>query len=162
MIKLKKFINFPAISLVFSLLVSPAFSQERDSGGAILVESAESSESEQELDDVDSLFENAEDSDNAIVTSDSPDGTNYNIQLGSLKFPIEVSGLMNTELGGAFLREDSVNDATFYFDFKNYIYFITRPDKYLTLRGTLKTTMPKDSSDTVQEQNNHLLYIRPG
>ena len=159
MIKLKKFINFPAISLVFSLLVSPAFSQERDSGGAVLVESAESSESEQELDDVDSLFENAEDSDNAIVTSDSTDGTNYNIQLGSLKFPIEVSGLMNTELGGAFLREDNVNDATFYFDFKNYIYFITRPDKYLTLRGTLKTTMPKDSSDTAQEQNNHLLYI---
>ncbi|MBB5225247.1 hypothetical protein DYE50_04745 [Treponema ruminis] len=140
--KLKKFLSFSAFSLVFSLQISPLFAQ-----------------SDSDFDDVDSLFETSEDSESAIVTSDSADGTNYNIQLGSLEFPIEISGNMNTELGGAFIREDQVNDATFYFDFKNYIYFITRPDKYLTLRGTLKTTMPKDSSDTAQEQSNHLLYI---
>ena len=138
---------------VFFSVCFPVFSQS-DKETAVLIEVAEDSD-----DGMDDLFSDAEDSDSPVVTEEPNTGTNYNIQLGSLKFPIEVSGQLNAELGGAFIREDGVNDASFYFNFKNYIYFITRPDKYLALRGTLKTTMPKDSADTEKEQSSHLLYI---
>ena len=111
---------------------------------------------ELETDDFDSLFENAEDSDEAIVKDDVKAGTDYNLQLGTIKVPIEVSGEMDTEFGGAYIRESMKNDATLYFDFKNYIYFTTRPDKYLALKGVLKTSMPKDENDS---EGNHLLYL---
>ena len=142
------------VTVFFSVLF-PVFSQSDNSENtAVLIEVADDSD-----DDLDDLFSDAEDSEKPVVTEEPNAGTNYNIQLGSLKFPIEVSGQLNTELGGAYIREDGIDDASFLFDFKNYIYFITRPDKYLALRGTLKTSMPKDGSDTEREQNNHLLYI---
>ncbi|WP_294431201.1 hypothetical protein [uncultured Treponema sp.] len=156
MIITKKFVFLSAFSLAVFMPISPVFSQS-ETGTSF--SSDELSEEEIDYDDVDSLFENAEDSEEAIVKDDDADGKNYNFQIGAIKFPLELSGRMNTELGGAFIREDGINDATFYFDFKNYLSFVTHPDKYLTLRGTLKTTMPKDSSDTKTEQNNHLLYI---
>ncbi|MCR4823292.1 MAG: hypothetical protein K5873_10535 [Treponema sp.] len=163
MFKYTKYIFFSILILFF---FSPVFSQSEDSGEAAVfievVESEKSStedESEEVADDFDSLFENAEDTDEAVKTEEEEVGTNYKIQVGKLKFPIEVSGKLNTEFGAAFLREDEANEGTLYFDFKNYIYFITRPDKYLALKGTLKTTMPKDSSDTTYEQNNHLFYL---
>lgn len=152
--------------LIFSLLYLIAtpflFSQsENGSKEASFIGVGESSNIEgfyapDETEDVDMLFENAEDKESAVITEDVKSGTDYNIQVGSLKFPIEVSGNMLTEFGGAFLRESMANDATVYFDFKNYIYFTTRPDKYLALKGVLKTSMPKDDSDS---ETNNLLYL---
>ncbi len=107
-------------------------------------------------DDIDSLFNDAEDVEEAVVTQEEKAGTDYNIQLGTIKLPIEVSGFLNTEMGAAYTREQSENDATFYFDFKNYIYFTTRPDKYIALKGVLKTSMPKDDADV---ESNNLLYL---
>lgn len=153
MCKFKKVLFLISFGLI---PVFSVFSQKKDAENtAVLIEVA-SPDSDDDLDD---LFSDAEDTEEAVVTEEASAGTSYNVQLGSIKFPIEVSGKLNTELGGAYIREDGIDDATFYFDFKNYLSFITRPDRYLALRGTLKTTMPKDSSDTEREQNNHLLYI---
>ncbi|MBQ8014032.1 MAG: hypothetical protein IJ257_06535 [Treponema sp.] len=152
MCKHKKFL----ISFFFFFSLCPSFFSQESEGGQ---DASRISDSELADDDFDSFFENAEDTDEAIVTEDVQSGTNYDVKIGSLKIPIEVSGQLNTELGVAYLHDDGANDGTFYFDFKNYIHFVTRPDKYLALRGTLKTTMPKDSSDTEKEQSSHLLYI---
>lgn len=157
------------LTALFLGIIPSVFSQnQNESAGdtAVILEVTKESnvsevqeltESEEESnDDFDSLFDNAEDTDNPVVTEEVKAGTDYNLQVGSIKLPIEVSGLMNTEFGGAYIRQSEENDATVYFDFKNYIYFTTRPDKYLALKGVLKTAMPKDSSDT---EENHLLYL---
>ena len=130
-----------SLSIIFILfaIFSPAFSDE-----------------EVGEDDFDSLFEDAEDRDEAVVTEEVNSATDYNVQLGTIKFPIEISGKLNTEFGGAYIRESDSNDATVYFDFKNYIYFTTRPDKYLALKGVLKTSMPEDDDDS---ETNNLLYL---
>lgn len=148
------------------MFLFPAFSQSEDGGGnSFLSVTADSNvtdsfvsaaDLDSDFDDFDSLFDNAEDTDEAVVTDEVKAGTDYNVQIGSIKFPIEVSGYLNTEFGGAYVRESMSNDATFYFDFKNYLYFTTRPDKYLALKGVLKTSMPKDDSDS---ESNHLLYL---
>lgn len=130
--------NLSILFIIFAFL-SPVFSQE---------ESGE--------EDIDSLFDDAEDKEEPVITEEVKAGTDYNVQLGSIKIPIEVSGKMNAEFGGAYIRESGLNDATVYFDFKNYIYFTTRPDKYLALKGVIKNAMPKDSDDT---ESNNLLYI---
>ena len=113
-------------------------------------------EENQELDDFDSLFDNATDYEEPIITEDKNASTDYNVQLGSIKFPIEVSGKMSAEVGGAFTRESMANDVNIYFDFKNYIYFTTRPDKYIALKGVLKTCMPNDDDDS---ESNQFLYL---
>lgn len=152
---------FFSISLFFTIF--PVFPQTEDLGDGVdfleVVEKRPVEDddfAESNNDDFDNLFESAEDTDEAVVTENVRAGTDYNLQLGSIKFPIEVSGNMSTEFGGAYLRESMSNDATVYFDFKNYIYFTTRPDKYLALKGVLKTSMPKDDNDT---ETNHLLYL---
>lgn len=156
-----------SFSILFILISLPLFlysqSEEFEEGEeAYLLEViekrpvSEDAGAEEAADDFDSLFNDAEDTDEAVVKEDIKAGTDYSLQLGTIKFPIEVSGKMNTEFGGAYLRESMTNDATVYFDFKNYIYFTTRPDKYLALKGVLKTSMPKDDSDT---ESNHLLYL---
>ena len=149
------------LTLALLALSSPFFSQTEEGGeAATLIEvSAEANFSEEgssESEDFDSLFYEAEDQDEAVITEDVKAGTDYNVQVGTIKFPIEVSGKMNTEFGGAYIRESMKNDATVYFDFKNYIYFTTRPDKYLALKGVLKTSMPKDDDDS---ESNYLLYL---
>lgn len=157
--------NWPFLLLLLCFSFFPSFADETESGEepALIVVASPSDTSESEgadwgydLDEVDSLFMNAEDRDEAVITEEEKSGTDYNVQLGTIKFPIEVTGSMNTEFGGAFIRQSMINDATIYFDFKNYVYFTTRPDKYLALKGVVKTSMPKDSSDS---ESNHLLYL---
>lgn len=111
-----------------------------------------------DVDEFDALFEDAADVGEPVVTEAVTAGTDYNVQLGTLSLPIQVEGKLSAELGGGYVH-DAVSDATFYFDFKNYLYFTTRPDKYLALKGVLKTTMPKDTSDSEAEQRSHLLYL---
>ncbi len=147
---------------LLSLSLSPLLWAQSVSTEAATVLEVESdsnvSEAEElpEIDDIDSLFEDAEDTDEAVVTDEVKAGTDYNLQVGSIKFPIEVSGNMNTELGTGFIRQNHDSDFTLYFDFKNYIYFTTRPDKYLALKGVIKTSMPSDSDDT---ETSNLFYL---
>ena len=108
--------------------------------------------------DFSEFFEDATDIEEPVITEESNPTTNYDVTLGNLRFPIEVSGKMNSELGLAYVRKDKEGDAAGYFDFKNYIYFTTRPDKYLALKGTLKSSLPADSNDELEGQSNYL-YI---
>ena len=137
------------------------FEPEASSDAASLSELFEDEESdgidsESDDDDFDSLFSDAEDVEEPVITDDVKAGTDYNVQLGSVKFPLELSGNLDAEFGGAYVYEDYSHDGNVYFDFKNYIYFTTRPDKYLALKGVLKTSMPDDSED---EESNQMLYL---
>ena len=152
------------IPYVLLLLVSPVFSEEEAGETVVFTEPVSQTEAAPASDsgslsgddDFDSVFEGAEDTEEAVVTEQVRAGTDYNVQLGSIKFPLEISGKMSTEVGTAYIREFKKNDATVYFDFKNYIYFTTRPDKYLALKGVLKTSMPDDSNDS---ESNQLFYL---
>lgn len=147
-------------------IFSPVFSQETGEFLSVATESqyldekepddmGESEESE-EYEDFDSLFDEAEDSEEAVITKEEKAGTDYALQFGSLKLPFEFSGKMNAEVGGAYIREKDKNDASVYFDFKNYIYFTMHPDKYLALKAVLKTSLPDDSNDFEGQQ---YLYV---
>ena len=133
------------IIIVFSLFFLPIVAQE-----------------EGELDDDDdfsSLFDGASDVSEPVITEDASAGTNYDVTLGSLKFPIELSGKMNAELGLAWVKKNHEHDGAGYFDFKNYIYFITRPDKYIALKGTVKTALPEDDDEEARDNQSNYLYV---
>lgn len=127
-------------------------------GGA---DSEDSEDISAQFDDFDSLFDDAEDVSAPIVTEEKSPTGSYNIPIGTLKFPIEVSGDLDAELGLAFRREDGSNDATVYFDFQNYIYFTTRPDKYLALKAVVKTQMPDsdDITEAAEDGQTNYFYI---
>ena len=118
-----------------------------------------SAEDEEIDDDFGALFEDASDVSGSVITEDKTAGTNYDVTLGSLKFPIEVSGKMNSELGLAWVKKGQENDGAGYFDFKNYIYFITRPDKYIALKGTMKTALPADDDEDARDNQSNYFYI---
>ncbi len=121
----------------------------------MLSSSAVFAQEESTGDDYSEFFENAGDIDEPVITGEPNPATNYAVSLGSLQFPIEVSGKMTSELGLAYVRKDTEEDVTGYFDFKNYIYFTTRPDKYLALKGTIKSSLPADSDDELDNQSNY-------
>lgn len=127
-------------------------------GGA---DSEDSEDINAQFDDFDSLFDDAEDVFAPIVTEEKSPTGSYNIPIGTLKLPIEVSGDLDAELGLAFRREDGSNDATVYFDFQNYIYFTTRPDKYLALKAVVKTQMPDsdDITEAAEDGQTNYFYI---
>ena len=162
--------KIPAILISFALL-SPLFSDSEDGRDAVFIKLSEPSkestidseeedidedEGTDEIEDLDSMFEDSEDLEEAVITEDNSAGTSYDVQLGSIKFPIEFSGHLGTEFGGAVVRKDHDTDGTFYFDLKNYLYFTTRPDKYIALKGVLKSSLPNDSTD---KENYQLLYL---
>ena len=123
---------------------------------SLFAQTADSDETS-DFDDLDSLFSEAEDVSEPVVSEDVSVVTNYNVTLGNLTLPLEFSGKMRAEAGLAFIKEDSESDAAGYFDFKNYLNFTSRPDKYIALKGTLKTSLPADDDD-LDGQNNYL-YI---
>lgn len=111
-----------------------------------------------EDDPFDVIFSNAEDAENPVVTEETENTETYNVSIGTLKIPLEVTGSLAAEFGFAYINEDHSNDGSIYFDFDNAIYFTTRPDKYLALKGTLKTEMP-DSGEASSDGQNNFLYL---
>ena len=117
-------------------------------------DSSESSES----DSFDDIFSDAEDAEKPVVTEETENTGTYNVSIGTVKIPLEVTGSLAAEFGFAYINEDHSNDGSIYFDFDNSIYFTTRPDKYLALKGTLKTEMP-DSGEASADGQNNFLYL---
>lgn len=102
------------------------------------------------------LFLYAEDSDEAIVSEEDDSSS---ISISSLTLPLKMSGSLSAELGGAYIRNDYINSASGYFDLKNYLYFNTRPDKYMAIKGALKTSMPsKDEAEKDNQNSYFYLY----
>lgn len=124
----------------------PAFSEEfPDSDGFELGEG----------DDFDDLFSDAEDVGEAVVSDDVDSPTS----LSFLTIPLKMSGYLDTEVGAAAINSETDNNSfSVYFDLVNYLYFTTRPDKYMAIKGSLKTTMP-DSSEAAAEGQNHYFYL---
>jgi len=102
---------------------------------------SEETEETEETDDFDSLFEDAEDSD-AVVT----DKTDTLVaKIGDIAVPLSWSGYMESSLGAGGVREKGSNQYSAYFSFQNYLYLNARPDKTLSLHGTLLTLLPSSS-----------------
>lgn len=133
----KFFAAFAAMSLCFSVIYAQESSDD---------------------DSFDDLFENAEDSEEAVKSEIKTAGVDTTLNIASLSIPLKVSGKLNTEFGGAYINDDGENSGSAYFDLVNYIYFTTRPDKYMALKGSIKTTMPK-TEEADNDEQNHYFYL---
>ncbi|MBQ0052080.1 MAG: hypothetical protein KBT11_08470 [Treponema sp.] len=116
------------------------------------------SQESQDDDSLDDLFSDASDVDEAVITEKEKSANDFTLNVGSLKLPFEFSGDLKAEVGGAYIWSDGNNDTKVYFDLQNKINFATRPDKYLALKGSFKTSMP-DTSDVEEDGQNHYFYL---
>ena len=91
--------------------------------------------------DLGDLFDNAKDSEETVVTDKQESGSDTTFSLASLSIPLKMSGDISAELGAAAINSDGETSGSAYFDLVNYLYFTTRPDKYMAVKGslTLKT-----------------------
>lgn len=117
-----------------------------------------SSDSFEFSDDFSDLFNDAEDTDEAVVTETESSGTDTTFNVASLKIPLKMSGDLSAELGGAVINEDGATSGTAYFDLLNYLFFTARPDKYMAVKGSLKTSLI-DSSEADNESQNKYFYL---
>lgn len=109
-------------------------------------------------DDFSDLFNDAEDTDEAVVTETESSGTDTTFSVASLAIPLKMSGDLSAELGAAVINEEGESSGTAYFDLVNYLYFTTRPDKYMAVKGSLKTSLI-DSSEADNESQNKYFYL---
>lgn len=130
------------------------FSDESSGGTDSLSDNAYSELSS----DFDDLFSNAEDTENAVVTESEGSGTDTTFSLASLAIPLTMSGDLSAELGAAYINTDGSSSGTGYFDLVNYLYFTTRPDKYMAVKGSLKTSLI-DSDEADTENQNKYFYL---
>ncbi len=174
---LKKYL-FLSLFLVAGNFLYPLFSEESEDDSSESYESILSADSDlstgsessnvsddttltkesTEEDSFYDIFDTAEDADKPVVTEESDTTGTYNVSIGTIKIPLEVTGSLAAEFGFAYINEDHSNDGSIYFDFDNSIFFTTRPDKYLALKGTLKTEMP-DSGEAAADGQNNFFYL---
>lgn len=134
-----------AVSITAIFCVS-AFSQESDT--------AESSETDAfpEDVDIDDIFNNSEDSETPVITeqTDDKEGSIFNFS----SIPLKMTGDISAEIGLGYINDNFDSSGTGYFDLVNYLYFTTRPDKYMAVKGALKTSMiDSDEADNDGNQN---------
>lgn len=144
-----------------AILAAFAFCEPADSVPEILddetdVENSNEDLFSENLGDINSLFDDAEDAEKPVINNDknSDDKTVFNI--GSLSIPLKMSGDISAEIGAAYINEDYSSDYSAYFDFYNYLYFTARPDKYMAVKGSFKTALPSDGDE---ESQNHYFYL---
>ncbi len=106
----------------------------------------------------DNMFENASDSEEPVVTDKAESGSDTTFSLASLSIPLKMSGDITAELGAAATNSDGETGGSAYFDLVNYLYFTTRPDKYMAVKGSLKTSLI-DSDEAEIENQNQYFYL---
>ena len=121
-----------------------------DDGGSLNIEDLGS------IDELDDLFSSESDVEEAVVTSQ--EGTDDSTSITFLSIPLKMSGSLSAEVGAALLWQEDFPSGTAYFDLENYLHFITRPDKYIALKGSLKTSIP-DSSEAEADNQNQYFYL---
>lgn len=144
-------------ALVAALFVSVPCAQNADSAdmgssGDVEDETADFAS----IDNIDDLFSEESDLEEPVTTSESSDGSSTSISF--LSIPLEMKGSLAAEVGAALLWEDHFPSGTAYFDLTNYLNFITRPDKYIALKGSLKTSIP-DSTEADNDNQNQYFYL---
>lgn len=142
-----------AVSITAIFCVS-AFSQESENS-----DSAESSESDDfsETEDIDDFFNSAEDSETPVITeqTDGNEGSIFNFS----SIPLKMTGDISAEIGLGYINDNFDSSGTGYFDLVNYLYFTTRPDEYMAVKGALKTSMI-DSDEAEEDGNqNKFFYL---
>ncbi len=108
--------------------------------------------------DIGDLFDNASDSEETVVTDKQESGSDTTFSLASLSIPLKMSGDISAELGAAAINSDGETSGSAYFDLVNYLYFTTRPDKYMAVKGSLKTSLI-DSEEADVENQNQYFYL---
>ena len=108
--------------------------------------------------DLGDLFDNASDSEETVVTDRQESGSDTTFSLASLSIPLKMSGDISAELGAAAINSDGETSGSAYFDLVNYLYFTTRPDKYMAVKGSLKTSLI-DSEEADVENQNQYFYL---
>lgn len=148
--KLRKL--FFLASLTAAFFCAPLFSQE-------LQEEGENTSSFSDFPaDFDDLFSGAEDTDETVVKETKSSGTDTTFNIASLSIPLKMSGDLEAELGAAYINDDGSTSGTAYFDLVNYLYFTTRPDKYMAVKGSLKTSLI-DSDEADADGQNKYFYL---
>lgn len=161
-------------ALLAAIFFTPVFSEESsldvleselDSEAGDVSSSYKNSDSESGSDssfdfsgDFGDLFSGAEDTDEAVVTETESSGTDSTFNIASLSIPLKMSGDLEAELGAALINEDGATSGTGYFDLLNYLFFTTRPDKYMAVKGSLKTSLI-DSEEAEKENQNKYFYL---
>ncbi|QTQ13822.1 hypothetical protein HRQ91_04745 [Treponema parvum] len=103
------------------------------------------------FDDLDSMFEDANDVSGAVVSEEDSRKT----ELNQFALPLNFSGYMKAEVGLGYVNENKKNDMSAGVDFLNDLSFSVRPDNALFLKATLRTELPYDQSPS---QCNFSLY----
>ena len=93
---------------------------------------------------LDSVFEDASDVDSPVIKEADRDSDSHAFN------GIAFSGKLSSSLGGGVIRENSENDFTGYFDFKNNIYADVKDDRTYSVHGDILIELPyAESSKTV-------------
>ncbi|MCR5605747.1 MAG: hypothetical protein K6F69_02880 [Treponema sp.] len=150
---MKKFFLFP----VLLLFLFPVFSEDTET----VSESVSTEESYEEpfadLFDEDSIFDDVEDVE-AVITEEKSEKGEVVIAIDEWKIPLKFTGHMEADIGAGAIREDGETEKTGYFSFTNYLYFTARPDKCISINGSMKTYMP-GSSVTFSLYELYFTYI---
>lgn len=133
-------------ALFITLFAFAAFSQEIEDSESVAEESAITDSISEEIadDDLTALFESAEDTD-AIIT-DSKGAGEVTINAGGFSIPLTFSGYLESSIGAGDIWEDGKHKPSGYFTFLNYLYLNARPDKTLSVHGSLRTLLPSGST----------------
>ncbi|QTQ11987.1 hypothetical protein HRI96_07150 [Treponema parvum] len=103
------------------------------------------------FDDLDSVFEDANDVSGAVVSEKD----NMKTGVNQFALPLNFSGYMKAEIGLGYVNENKENDMQAGVDFLNDLSFSVRPDNTLFLKATLRTKFPDEKEPS---QWNFSLY----
>lgn len=133
-------------ALIFAFAVFDLFSQEIEDSVSAAEESADTNNASEEIadDDLLDLFDSAEDTD-AVIT-DSKNSGEVTINAGGFSIPLTFSGYLESSVGAGDIWEDGKHKPSGYFTFLNYLYLNARPDKTLSIHGSLRTVLPSGST----------------
>ena len=133
-------------ALIFAFAVFDLFSQEFEDSVSAAEESADTNNASEEIadDDLLDLFDSAEDTD-AVIT-DSKNSGEVTINAGGFSIPLTFSGYLESSVGAGDIWEDGKHKPSGYFTFLNYLYLNARPDKTLSIHGSLRTVLPSGST----------------
>ncbi|MCR5124896.1 MAG: hypothetical protein K6B43_06860 [Treponema sp.] len=149
-------------ALAAAIFVLPANADDSSPDDSLIpaseeqVSEVQTSENDDISDDIDGLF--GEDNDvEGAVTSDS-DSASGGTSFSFLSIPLEMRGELETEVGAAIKWDDHYPNGSAYFNLENYLHFLTRPDKYMALKGSLKTSLP-DAEEAENDNQNRYFYL---
>lgn len=137
---MKKFFWF----LVFFAFLFPIFSEDTEDTSESVPAEESYEDPLADLFDENSIFDDVEDVE-AVIIEEKPEKGEVVIAIDEWKIPLKITGYMEADVGAGAIRENGETEKTGYFSFTNYLYFTARPDKCISINGSMKTYMPGSS-----------------